>query len=815
MAFDWLIDALTHVHYIKMSESGCGSNSTGGILKPSIFEWFVIPSKKTIDVDWQSQLKSCLMEVGEDPSTYSAEVASFNRMRQDARGAIGNTTGIELIAAYYRQLDSLFKRLPKEHKPTIKFSWYDAFDTHSHVEQVSIPFEKANVLFNLAAVMSQASRISEPARNFQHAAAVLSFIESNFLNPPLMDIQQPALRFFTAMMMAQAQEAIIFEAFRKDKSLVTICKLTASVAQLAQDAYRLLCLPELSDLRSCLISGNFENDHDPLSLVQVKASCWYVLAEYLHAELAMTKGQIGEALGRLSISLDTLKMSLETSSYDTDSQIITYFSSLLTHLKNRRAQLEKENSLIYSQRILQSTDLPPLEGISMVTMKPLSEILQLCCGNRPELFKKLVPLEVHEEMSRYSEEKAKLLRLMANKASTADTEFQTTLTALGFPAALDDLENNSSKSTGLPEELKRPRQQALSMKLQRPEFIDDQLQEMAVLLGKISENLDDEIAIYQKRRVEHGAQWTQAASHIGNSKLFEELYELQQLLRHASSRRNLVPCASNTDFAMLTGSEDGIIKLLPVEDPIKEKNRAEYVAEIRRMLDQLEQFAKDRLVFLDKLREAVLSDDISEAFTAKPRNQDTMEFFHQQLSRFDDHCSAIETNIAQQNDLLRRFKALWEDAKAISSSSEDEKMKRELVQRMSYAIAEQTRIQDGINELLKEIDLIRTRSRSLSLRVTRFVEQREQEGKDIREKMQLSNAQKGQEYLLGKLGNLTVKDRAKTVDISNSKAPPAPEGNIRIESGEKVDPYQSLRAKLRTKSLCNEDNHPDEPSLLD
>ena len=66
--------------------------------------------------------------------------------------------GMAALAAYYKQMASLETRFPIDDERGVKmaFCWQDAFKPRKKGPQYSVAFERASILFNLAALESQA-----------------------------------------------------------------------------------------------------------------------------------------------------------------------------------------------------------------------------------------------------------------------------------------------------------------------------------------------------------------------------------------------------------------------------------------------------------------------------------------------------------------------------------------------------------------------------------------------------------------------------------------------------------------------------------
>lgn len=103
----------------------------------------------------------------------------------------------------YGQLELLDLRFPiDEQHVKIQFNWYDAF-SFKKISQYSVAFEKASVVFNIAATLSSIAALKD--RNeivglktafnyFQASAGMFQFINDHFLHPPSVDMGRDSIK---------------------------------------------------------------------------------------------------------------------------------------------------------------------------------------------------------------------------------------------------------------------------------------------------------------------------------------------------------------------------------------------------------------------------------------------------------------------------------------------------------------------------------------------------------------------------------------------------------------------------------------------
>ena len=402
-----------------------------------------IPSKSTGDVDWSKQMSHLIAEMDqESPEAYRSEIAALNRLRTDMRGAEGNLTGRDVIYRYFCQLECMSARFPMDRTSTlIQFGWSEAFEDGMVVQQSSVAFEKANVLFNLAAVYSQigcASNLTAAAHPeegghrraagaFQGAAGILQWISENFLHPPLQDIQQGSLVHLAAVMLAQGQECFAWKAMADAKSPAILAKLAAGTRQLY-----LTALARLSDDGFQRMLGTAW-----LGMLRAKERLFAALTDYFRAEMAFAAESHGECIARILAADAACKEGLGSAA----DPLKSIFGRLQVVLAARLETARKENGLIYHLPIPPYETLPVAEELVLAKCPTFPEAIAEAKNSvgRVDLFARLVPLRVHELVSLYSEEKSKLLRYETAKVSEADRAFQSLLTDLRFPESLERL----------------------------------------------------------------------------------------------------------------------------------------------------------------------------------------------------------------------------------------------------------------------------------------------------------------------------------------------------------------------------------------
>ncbi|KAF4659613.1 hypothetical protein FOL47_007511 [Perkinsus chesapeaki] len=164
-----------------------------------------------------------------------AEIAS--PMSADGAGVGGQVENLTRYLAVLTLLEQKFNfERQSDASPAsstvkgLKFQWSDSFKPRSVGESPSIAFEKACVLFNLAAAKSMKARDSDRSspegqkaaiNEFQAAAGMFAMIKDNVLAQLVsgrtsVDLSNECLSLCASLMLAQAQ-ALVYEKAVKDK----------------------------------------------------------------------------------------------------------------------------------------------------------------------------------------------------------------------------------------------------------------------------------------------------------------------------------------------------------------------------------------------------------------------------------------------------------------------------------------------------------------------------------------------------------------------------------------------------------------------
>ncbi|XP_059089008.1 rhophilin-2-A-like isoform X2 [Tigriopus californicus] len=247
--------------------------------------------KETKEIDFREPFKDFILEhYSEDGHEYENAIAEFMDVRQAMRTPTRDQNGIALLFEHFNQLYYVERRFfPPDRSLGIFFEWYDSL-TGVPSCQRTVAFEKASVLFNIAALYTQIGtrqdRFSQTGLdlavdNFLRAAGTFQYIHENFTNAPSMDLSPDTLELMVHLMCAQARECLFEKAEltlkAKGVNDIETCIILGQEAAHVSEVY-------------CKVHGIIANppvkDYVPyswISLTQVKREHYKALAHYFVA----------------------------------------------------------------------------------------------------------------------------------------------------------------------------------------------------------------------------------------------------------------------------------------------------------------------------------------------------------------------------------------------------------------------------------------------------------------------------------------------------------------------------------------------------
>ncbi|KAL5520897.1 BRO1 [Sanghuangporus sanghuang] len=708
-----------------------------------------IPKKTTEEVDWTSPIRNLIAQsYGENPDNYMAECAALQRCRQDAvKGAGSDTTARDLLYKYFGQLELLELRFAEIR---VSFPWHDAF-TNKLTTQTSLAYEKASVIFQLAATHSAiaaAQNRGDPEglkrafHYFRTSAGMLTYINDNFLHAPSTDLSREVVKFLVNIMVAQATEVFYEKCVDERKG----SGLVAKVANQTASMYTALC----EEVKEFMGKGIF--DRNWVTVLQIKSKYFTSLAQLHRAQADNAAGKHGDALARFTAAESAAKEASKLASSfggmfmpqmspnlppDAGSamqELSKFHLALCTEKKN---EASRDNDLIYNAVVPPLETLPQIDKLQVAKPIQIQEVysapdVQKTIG--PDIFIKLIPLSVHESASVYSEEKAKLVRAEVERADTAETEKRSVLDALGvqeglgrYKAMVEGL--HVEGSTELPSEVTRMRDDIGLIEEREP--VSRLLSDLSRLRDAVRDDLDSiqrdleiELRDCEAMRVKYEHLFTQEPSAGPSRSLRQDLKSHKDALEAAGASDQQVQALWDSvkgDIAVLLsdqiedvfrqsadrGPGGSLLDLDPNNEDRDEEERSKittFIDELDQRLTRLNKISTERKNVLKDLKEKIQSDDVSHLLLLNRRNQAVEPaLFAAELEKFKPFQNSLVATVQYEQTVLSEITQLWKGLKDLAGRGpgarkweEREKRKRETMRRFTRARDGYMEVRDGL-----------------------------------------------------------------------------------------------------------------------
>lgn len=226
-----------------------------------------IHCKRTENVELKAPLLQYVREAysDRDADDCADDLAAVQTLRNELVLAQSGSQGMhrDSLAKYFRALTAIEARFPisaERGHAKLSFPWADAFRPAKRAAQRNVHFEKAAVLFNVGAVLSQQALqvergtgegITQACRLFQEAAGAFALLrdteaaKADASGRPV-DLSPECCSMLERLMLAQAQECVFHKAALDRKSPGTQARLAKQAASMYAEVAALFAAPALA-----------------------------------------------------------------------------------------------------------------------------------------------------------------------------------------------------------------------------------------------------------------------------------------------------------------------------------------------------------------------------------------------------------------------------------------------------------------------------------------------------------------------------------------------------------------------------------------
>lgn len=779
--------------------------------------------KSTDDVELSSPLRSFIRNNYGSAEKYAEECGTINRLRQDMRGAGRDSMGRDLLYRYYGQLELLELRFPiDEEHILISFNWYDAF-TEVPISQYSLAYEKACVLFNIAAILSytassqtrsEVDGMKKAFHSLQACSGLLNFINENFLHAPSSDLSREAVKALSTIMLAQAQEVFTEKQIRDNGKSSIIAKLASETASLYHNANEVLT--------ELVIAGTIDTTWGPFC--QTKEKYFAGLTNFYQASFEEEKGKYGSAVSRFTLAQTLFKEALALSkshsgqfsrcaslSNDPGPAFVELLKATVELATEKLTTAKRENDMIYHEAVLKESSLTPVAKLASAKAISLQDFyagqdVARIIGH--DIFHKLIPLAVHESASLYSEEIDRLLRAEQERSEIADTELSTALEYLGLPKALhhlkvsdqrmaQDLSGVSDRLTSLAQTIAlQERADPIASHLT---YIRNCRTRTEESLRRSSQRLDEESRQCESMRTKFSGQWTQTSSQNLTTGMRQDLQNYRQSLESAGisdAKMESEYQGVATEIGILGRDVDGLetafqdlviqssgshntagSNLLDLPEEDDAGDILDKVDQVDDILRKLQLVRKERSQTLQDLKEKARKDDISDVLILNKKTPGIEQrVFATELEKFNPHRNRISATISRQEQLVEEmtvtFTSVLENKQSQSKQQRWSKVARQrsdLTTRLEKAAEVYQGLVTGARRSKAFHEELSKLADAVASNVNAFIQRRQDEGRAMLAGVSGRKPANGADPLRGQLERMSFKN-----DAAQRPQPPPP-----------------------------------------
>lgn len=541
---------------------------------------------------------------------------------------------------YYCQLEQVSLRIPVSDKSStdccIAFTWKNLFNREEYT-QYSLAFEKACVLFNMAAAFSHIGAESElkaAYAAFQAAAGICLFVAENFVSAPSVDLFPETMKALSSVMLAQAQDAFLRKAEEGTKSFSVLAKLASYEASLYMRAAEGL---------SQLWSEHSWGEKEWASEAEENSKYMKALSNYYWALYLDSNKKNGEALAHMR----NAKEYFEELKYGSYRKLDA--KQKIAQVSSRLSSMERDNDLVYHE-IIPDT-VKDIAHIAAAQPTPLNmlypdkdQVSRLVGEN---FLSSVVPLDVHEKASLYSEMKAEIARDLQEKADVANEELHSAFDYLDLPRSALLLRKphlDEDDSPEVPQIVKEWSREVRDCKL-NVDFEEKRQKVYRLIAGATS---NDPNVTFQIQQIKQSL----LSSEETDKSLAQNLMHITAVLAELSSFEALAT-AFKADH--VTGSKD-LLDFQEESNPLLE-------TQLDRVIQgtaKLNKLCNERSRLLSDLKSAFKEDEILSVLVLNRNNPKVEQtVFPQELAKFNPAKERILRNIERQAALLEETSNMW------------------------------------------------------------------------------------------------------------------------------------------------------------
>ncbi|KHJ86981.1 BRO1-like domain protein [Oesophagostomum dentatum] len=420
------------------------------------------------------------------------------------------------------------------------------------------------------------------AKLFQQSAGVFARLKDTILGmvqqDPTPDLLPDTLASLSAIMLAQAQEAIYIKAYKDKMKPSALVKISAQVGDFYQDAQKIM--------NRDAVKGLWEKEW--LHIVSGKALGFQAIAQLHQSEINAENREMGEQLSRLG---EAVKLSETAAKYLPPGCLSEQFNAIT---KSHTAA-KKDNDFIYHERIADFRSLPPLPRAALAKALPVTYPMS---PRFKDMFASVVPVQVHNAMQSYESRKAELVNIETGRLREHTQLMNGILASLNLPAALDDVSSMDTLPESIKQKSAKVKQAGGITELQRL------FNELPTLFKRNEEILDETNRMLTEEkdsddnlRRQFGTKWSRMSSEQLTGPLLQEIGKYRGILHTASNADKMVKDkfeANRPAIEMLSKNEVELRGSIPSQTEHAAQGPSEAVGKLKGLMNQVQELKVQR-----------------------------------------------------------------------------------------------------------------------------------------------------------------------------------------------------------------------------
>lgn len=568
----------------------------------------------------------------------------------------------DTLVKYYKALCAIETRFPlskdKEHV-NVTFTWYDAFKPSKKVGQVNIHFEKAAVLFNLAATLSQiaiasdrsdAQGVKDACKYFQESAGALQYLKDHVAmkaeNPRPVDISPECVTMLEKLMLSQAQEIFYEKAVADGKTAGVVAKLGKQTAILYDEVFRALTT-------NPTLAAHFDKSWPSHAIA--KSQYYDIQACYKQGLGHYEKSEIGPAIvymRKAMLIIEDAKKNARMVHQDMADNLKLLERDCMTSL----SKYEKENNTVYLERLPSADALVPIVGAQLVK----STVPEFLTSKTPsEVFTSVVPDTSARALSRYTDMVDTTARELLDRLAGSSDDARIKLRQWELPDLLVALDSGSA--AGLPDALRADLEE-----LSKHNGSLTHLNDISVQIGECRRQAEASLASAEdmlkgeakedaELRDQFKERWKRPPSEGLTAMLWERIAGYRANLKQAAESDNKIQqkmsaSAVKLENMTLEGASGSMPRLQAPMMSVDDMEPATVVAALRTGLQQLDTIGAHRAGLEESLKEMKTKDDILPKLMASSDDHDAL--FAKEIAKYQPIKELVEKNCAAQDQCL-------------------------------------------------------------------------------------------------------------------------------------------------------------------